>query len=81
MWKRTDHTPLACLGIVAIAATLKIGTLIPPTQPAPVVLRVPFIECWLFPYLPWCIVPPDPKPIVEPPAPTPDCDFDGPCQQ
>ena len=85
MWKRTDRTPLACLAIVALAATLNVGKLIPPPNPPPEPDRASFYECWLLPWLPWCITPPDPpkvKPIVEPPAPDPACCSDtcmGPC--
>ena len=79
-----DRTPLACLAVVAIAATLNVGRIIPPTQPAPT--PAAFWECYFFPWLSWCL-PPDPpkvKPIVEPPAPAPACCSDtctGPCPE
>jgi len=78
MKPRTDRTALSCLAIVAIAATLNLGAVIPepaePTAPPQIERGWWDIPCYFWPTGPMC-----PKPIKEvvpndPPEPTPPCD-------
>ena len=88
--KRTDHTALCCLGIVAIAATLNVGRIFPtpPSDPQPKLASWsdPFWDwtcnmTWNLPR--WCPTPiNDPKPKLQPADPLQcgDPGFIGPCQ-
>jgi hypothetical protein len=82
--KRIDRTPLSCLAVVALAAVLNAGKLIPsPAEPQPGLdswghwfWQFTCDMTWNLP--PWCPTPPK----ITPPDPTQcgDPGFIGPCQ-
>ena len=88
MRSRRDHTALSCVAIVAIAATLNVGKIIPVERDTPRVATSWWdVSCQFFPWASWC-----PEKVQDPPiktlAPdTPDggvCGdgtFIGPCNQ